>query len=125
MLLNDIRVVARRLCLVGICSTLLISCGSTQLSVDLKFVSTSTKLNKPINKKKSKKKEVCTWYLFGIPLGETSSPQAVFEKLDEGAVYINHLAIWPSGWRFWRIGENSYFIAKSCWNAKGVVAQGK
>lgn len=115
----------QRILLTAIFATLMVSCGSTQLSEDLLFVSTSTNLNKAVEKKKTKTEELCTWYIFGIPLGEVASPQNVFGKLDEGAVYVNNLAIWPSGWRFWPLGDNSYFVAKNCWNAKGVVALGK
>jgi hypothetical protein len=96
--------------------------GSTQLSVKMALASTSPSINPEKEvKKENRTEEICTWYLFSIPLGEKSSPVKAFNKLNTNAAYVTDMALYPSGWSFYPIGEG-YLVAKSCWNADGTAA---
>ena len=117
-----------KLCLLALPLLLLVGCGSTQLSINMALASTSPNLDPSKEvKKENRTEEQCTWFLFGIPVTDKTSPSKAFNKLNEGADYINNLAIYPTGWRFWKLGNgkdgtDTYLIAKSCWNADGVAA---
>jgi hypothetical protein len=101
----------------------MVGCGSNQLSIKMATVSTSPSLDPTKEyKKENRTEEMCTWFLFSIPLGDKSTPAKAFNKLNAGADYVNDLALYPTGWRFYKMGEDTYLIAKSCWNADGVAA---
>ena len=80
---------------------LLIGCGSTQLSKNMELVSTNSKLALSDDyKSETKRAEVSTFYIFGIPLGDEASAVAAFNKLNQDATYVNNLKLVPKGWDF-------------------------
>jgi hypothetical protein len=102
-------------CLLSLPILMLIGCGSSQLSLKMGLASTSSQLdpNKEV-KKENRTEEMCTWYLFTIPIGDEATPAKAFNKLNSGAEYLNDVALYPKGFDY-------KFVAKSCWAADGVA----
>lgn len=112
---------------VGFCALVsfcFVGCASRQLCKDLSFVSTNSKISATESVKKSTKNaQVSAFYLCGIPLGDEPTPQSAFNKLNEGADYVNNLELKPSGWSF-SIPVSDAFsigIAKRSWTASGTI----
>ena len=94
---------------------LIAGCGSTQLSENLAYVSVQSEVvPKASVRKESRHEEVCTWYIFGLPLGDIASPKVAFNAINRNAVYVNNLALYPTGFEY-------LFVAKRCWNADGTA----
>lgn len=105
------------LSVVLVASLLLIGCGSTQLSKSMSLVSTNSKLVLSDDyKSETKRAEVSTFYIFGIPLGDEASAIAAFNKLNQDATYVNNLKLVPVGWDF-------KFVSKRSWVAEGTVVK--
>ena len=103
-------------------SLTLMGCGTKQLCANLSFVTINNEVTtdqKTIIENRSE--EVCTFYVLGIPLNASASPQRVFNKISENAYYINNLSIYPSGFSLWEMDNGNYLFGKQCWNATGVV----
>ena len=107
--------------------TLLILTGcSKQLCVNMKLASTSSNIKMAEDfSKKTQVEQITTWYVMGIPIGEITSPQATFNKLNQDAVYINNLELRSSFWYLSiPLSESiSLGVEKESWKAKGTVVK--
>lgn len=105
-----------KLGLLALPALMMIGCGSNQLSIKMGLVSTSPKVDPAKEvRKENRTEEFCSWSLFSVPLGDEATPAKVFNKINDGAYYVNDLAIYPKGFDY-------KFVAKSCWAADGVAA---
>ena len=98
------------------------------LCVNMMLASTNSNIQTPDNySKETKISELTTWYVFGFPFGDISSPQAAFNELNQDAVYVNNLELRAN---FWYLSiplteEFGIGIAKDSWTAKGSVVKAK
>ena len=112
---------------VPLCLILLILTGCTkQLCVNMKLASTSSNIQMTEDfSKETKVEQITTWYVMGIPVGDVTSPQSTFNRLNQDAVYINNLELRSSFW-YLSIPISETFslgIEKQSWNAKGTVVK--
>ena len=109
-------------------SALALSGCVTQLCVNMKLASTSSNIQLTNDfSKDTRVEQLTTFYLMGFPLGDESTPQAAFGKLNQDADYINNLELSSSFWHFsLPVSEDfSIGISKESWKAKGTVVKNK
>ena len=93
----------------------LASCGSVNMADNLMYITTNKKVAPSDDDRiENRNVEICTFLIGGIPLSENPTPLLAYNKLSEGAKYINNLSFASSGFNFGIFG-------KQCWTANGTA----
>ncbi len=97
------------------------ACGSQALALDLDMISTHSKINPDAPARmENRTSQICTWYVFGLPIGKEATPQAAFNEVNDGALYLNHMKLEPKWWVL-IASEGDVVIGKVCWNATATA----